>query len=319
METGKKLAKSRSISYSKLALSFLLTVLKLLAGFLGNSTLLFADAVRSLSDFLNEAVKLLYIPFADKPEDNSHNYGHGKIATLCIGAGTCLLLFAGLYAFSLGLKQLLMFIHGKELEAPEAITLFAAFSAFILRDIVLMFVEDKELKIKGIPREDYINIKDLFISGFVIFGIVYTFFPGKGPDLADSLAAALLSLYLLGTSGMVLYGAVNELVEASLDEETNIKIRDILNNTEGVSDSRELKTRRIGKEIAINACIRVQDSLSIQEAAEITNLVEEKLKAAFGDNVYTLITVEPDSLNNQNFQDWRISSEEKGKKASNQK
>ncbi len=315
MEAGKKLAKSRSISYSKLVLSFLLTVLKLLAGFFGNSTLLFADAVRSLSDFLNEAVKLLYIPLADKPEDNSHNYGHGKIATLCTGAGTCLLLFAGLYAFSLGLKQLLMFMHGTELETPEVIALFAALLAFVLRDIVLMFVRNKELQIKDISQEGYIHIKDSLISGFVIFGIVYTFLPGRGPDIADSLAAVLVSLYLLGTSGRVFYGTVNELIEASLDEETNFKIREIINNTEGVTDSRELKTRRIGKEIAINACIRVHNTFSIQEAVEITNLVEEKLKAAFGDDVYTLITVEPDSLMNLTFQDWSGSSEDKGKKA----
>jgi cation diffusion facilitator family transporter len=292
----------------------LLTVLKLLAGFLGNSTLLFADAVRSLSDFLNEAVKLLYIPLEDKPEDNSHNYGHGKIATLCTGAGACLLLLAGVYTFSLGLKQLLMFMHGKELEAPEAIALFAAVSAFVLRDIVLMFVEKKELQIKGISPEGYIHIKDLFISGFVIFGIIYTFLPGRGPDMADSLAAVLVSLYLLGTSGRVLYGTVNELIEASLDEETNLKIREIINNTEGVTDSRELKTRRIGKEIAINACIRVHNTLNIQEAVEITNQVEERLKITFGDDAYTLITVEPDSLKNLTFQDWSRSSKDKGKK-----
>ena len=96
MKADKKLDKTRNISYKKLALSFLLTVFKLLAGLLGNSTLLLADAVRSFSEFINESIKLLDLSIANKPEDKSHNYGHGKIATLCTGAGACMLLFAGL-------------------------------------------------------------------------------------------------------------------------------------------------------------------------------------------------------------------------------
>lgn len=69
MKADNKLDKARSVSYTKLALSFLLTVFKLLAGFFGNSTLLLADAVRSFSEFVNESVKLLDLSIANKPED----------------------------------------------------------------------------------------------------------------------------------------------------------------------------------------------------------------------------------------------------------
>ena len=146
------------------------------------------------------------------------------------------------------------------------------------------------------------HIKGLFASGFIILGIGVTFLPGRSLVIADSLAAVLLSIYLLWTSGRLLYKAADELIEASLDEETNRKIREIINETEGVTGSRELKTRRIGKGIAINACIIVHSSLSIRETSEITNLVEESLKAAFGESAYTLIKVEPSPLKNLSFQ-----------------
>ena len=55
----------------------------------------------------------------------------------------------------------------------------------------------------------------------------------------------VITLYLLGSSGRLLYGTANELIEASLDEENNQKIREIINRTEGVLGSGELKTRRI--------------------------------------------------------------------------
>lgn len=310
MKADEKLDKSQSISYSKIGLSFLLTIFKLLAGLLGHSTLLLVDSVRSFSEFVNESGKLLDFSIANKPEDRSHNYGHGKIATLCTGAEACVLLVAGLYAFYIGSEHVFMFIKGKELEAPETITLLTAILAFVSRDIIFMFAERGELQAKGIPSEERIYIKEVFVSIFVILGIGFTFLPGKGSHIADSFVAVFVSIYLLGSSGRLLYSTVNELIEASLDEGTNHKIREIITKTEGVTESGEIKTRRIGKGIAINACISVNNSLSVREAAKITNLVEERLKAAFGEDSYTLIKVEPCPLKNFKFQNLSRSSEE---------
>ena len=145
-----------------------------------------------------------------------------------------------------------MFIQGKESEGPETIALFAAISAFVSRYII--FAESYELQTSKTSSKGRIHIKGLFASGFIILGIGITFLPGRSLGIADSLAAVLLSIYLLWTSGRLLYKAADELIEASLDEETNRKIREIINETEGVTGSRELKTRRIGKGIAINAC-----------------------------------------------------------------
>ena len=68
--------KTRNKSYTGLALSLILTLFKLLAGILGNSTLLLADAVRSFSEFINDCIKLLDFSIGSKPGDESHNYGH---------------------------------------------------------------------------------------------------------------------------------------------------------------------------------------------------------------------------------------------------
>jgi cation diffusion facilitator family transporter len=262
MKTDNKLHKVQGTSYTKVILSFLLIIFKLLAGFFGNSTLLLADAVRSLSEFVNESVKFLGISIANKPEDRSHNYGHGKIVTLCMGAGACLLLFAGLSAFSLGSEQLLMSIHGKESETPKTIAFFAAILTFVSRDII--FEGSYESQTGAAFPKNNIPIIDLLVSGFIIFCIGLTSLPGKDPDIADSLVTVVVSLYILWTSGRHLYKAANELIEASLDEDTNRKIRGIINKTQGVMGSGELKTRKIVNGIAINSCIIVYSFLSIK-------------------------------------------------------
>jgi len=313
MKADKKPNKSRNISYTKVVLSFSLTLFKLLAGFLGNSTLLLADAVRSFSEFINECIKILNIYIENRPEDKSHNYGHGKIETLFTGAGASIVLFVCLYVFYMGSEQLLMYIQGKELKTPELIALFAAVLTFVLKYIIFTVIEKKkssELKNMDISSEGYSYLKELFISGFVILGIGCTFLPGRYTYIVDSLSSVILSLYLLLVSGNLFYCIVNELIEASLDEETNCKIREIINGIEGVTESKELKTRKIGKGIAINACISVDNSLSIQDVAKITDIVEQKLKAAFGKDAYTLIKVEPDTLKSLAFHNRNTLSEE---------
>ena len=82
--------------------NFLLLVFKFVAGVLGHSSAMIADAVHSLSDFVTDVIVLLFINISSKPKDEGHDYGHGKYETLattiigivlmCVGAGP----FAGM-------------------------------------------------------------------------------------------------------------------------------------------------------------------------------------------------------------------------------
>lgn len=318
MKADKDLNKTLSVSYTALFFSFALTLFKLIAGFLGNSTALIADSVRSFSELINELKKLLEVFIASKPEDWSHNYGHGKVATLFTGAGACILLFAGIESISLASQELLTFIQGRETEAPEILALSAAALTLVSREIIPFFSRKLGKQIEGTlletdPYTRNTQIKSLLLSCFVTLGIGCTFLPGKNWVITDSFIAALMSLYLLGTSGRLLYGTANELIEASLGEENNKKIREIINRTEGVTGSGELKTRKIGNGMAINACITVSESLNIQEVAEIADRVENRLKIAYGQDIYTLIKAEPDHERNCSFQK-KIGISEEGRK-----
>jgi len=319
MKTEKNLNEPRNVSYAGLFFSLTLTLFKLFAGLLGHSTALLADAVRSFSELINELVKLLDLSIARKPEDWSHNYGHGKVATLFMGAGACVLLFAGIQSASLASGELLTFIQGRETETPELFALSAAAFALVSKEIAPLFGRRIEKQTEEISSgigfyAGNSQIRSLVLSCFVTLGIGCTFLPGKNWVVTDSLIAVLLSLYLLGSSGRLLYSTANELIEASLDEENNRKIKEIINRTEGVLGSGELKTRRIGNGVAINACITVNSSLNIQEVAEIADLVEERLKAAYGEGIYTLIKAEPAFERDCSFQKKPRISEEGGNK-----
>jgi len=265
--------------YTDIFSSLLLTIIILGSGLLWNSTALLADALYSFFKILTGSEQVFNQYIARKPEDWNHNFGHGKVTTFCMGAGAFIVLLAGILVCFLGLRDIFLFIQGKVLDVPEEFSLIVASCAFIYNVFSSKFS---------------IREKSTSVSGIVLLGITCTFLPGTLWDLAASFTAVLVCLYLLWISGKLLYENINELIEASLDENSNKQIWKIIRETRGVITCCELKTRKIGKDIAINACISVHESLNVQEAAEISERVETRLKDAFGACTYVLIRAEPE-------------------------
>lgn len=74
--------------------NFVLLLFKFFAGIVGHSAAMLADAVHSLSDFVTDIIVLVFVRLSSKPEDASHDYGHGKYETLATAIiGVCLFLW----------------------------------------------------------------------------------------------------------------------------------------------------------------------------------------------------------------------------------
>ena len=109
----------------------------------------------------------------------------------------------------------------------------------------------------------------------------------------DPIMAIFLSFIIFKVAFKIFHSSINELIEASLDEETEGKIRQIIQRTEGVKSLSNLKTRRIGNTIAVDICIKVDNALDVGEANRISIHVEHNLKKAFGPYTYVLVKAEP--------------------------
>ena len=91
----------RKVTLAGSAVNVLLTVFKFVAGILGRSAAMTADAVHSLSDLLTDAVVLVFIHISSKPADRKHEYGHGKFETLATSfIGLALMVVAGGIAYN---------------------------------------------------------------------------------------------------------------------------------------------------------------------------------------------------------------------------
>ena len=111
-----------------------LLVFKFMAGFLGGSAAMIADAVHSLSDFLTDIVVLVFVKISAKPKDESHDYGHGKYETLATSLIGLALLVVGAYILYGGTHRTWDAFHGVQLERPGVAALVAAVVSILMKE-----------------------------------------------------------------------------------------------------------------------------------------------------------------------------------------
>ncbi|AKB28979.1 Cobalt-zinc-cadmium resistance protein [Methanosarcina siciliae C2J] len=295
MEQEERFEKAVQVTGVGLLVNLGLTLFKLFAGILGNSAAMVADAVHSLSDFLTDIVVIFGFKVAKKPVDKSHNYGHGKIETLSASlVGLMLFVVAGeilLY----GLRRTLLFAQGGALEQPALIALYAALLSVLSKEFMYHYtiLQARKINSMALTANAWHHRSDALSSLCTLAGIGAAIFLGGKWVVLDPLMAVFLSFIILNVALKIFRSSINELIEASLDEETEGQIREIIRNTEGVKALSNLKTRRIGNNIAVDIRIKVDNALDIGEANRISIHVEHNLKKTFGPYTYVLVKAEP--------------------------
>ena len=272
-----------------------LLIFKLIAGVLGHSSAMIADAIHSLSDFVTDIVVLIFVRISVKPQDASHDYGHGKyetVATFLVGLA---LMMAAIGIIEPGVRKLILWWNGAELEAPGWIALWAALLSIVVKELLYQFTvrKGKTLNSQVMVANAWRHRSDALSSVGAAIGIGGAIWLGQRWTMLDPLASVVVGLMLVKVAWELLKTSMAELTEGSLSEETEQEIIKLICSVPNVQEPHNLRTRRIGNHIAIEAHIRMDGSLSLNEAHEQATAVERKLKARFGDKTYVSIHMEP--------------------------
>lgn len=277
------------------AANVLLTVFKFMAGIVGHSAAMTADAVHSLSDLLTDAIVLVFVRISGKPEDCGHDYGHGKFETL---ATTIIGLSLAAVAVGIGWKaieSMLFWYHGGTLPAPGMLALWAALVSVILKELVYQYTvrRSKVLNSPAVEANAWHHRSDALSSLGTMLGIGGAILLGERWTVLDPLAGLVVSFFILRVAWKLLKGGFDELMEASLPDEIEREILAIVTSFPDVRDPHHLRTRRIGSRYAIELHIRMDGSLPLAAAHARTCEIEQALKARFGDRTHITLHVEP--------------------------
>lgn len=275
--------------------NILLVIFKFIAGIVGRSSAMVADAVHSLSDLVTDLIIFVFVRTASKPVDRTHEYGHGKfetLATLIIG---CILFLVGIGIMISGVKDCIDFFHGKEGEPPRMIALIVAALSIVMKEGVYRYTLHRGRKINSpiLIANAWHHRSDAFSSIATLVGIAGAMFLGKKGLIFDPLAAILVSFYICKSGYDVVKPSTDELLERSLPVETEKEIRKILKSVPGIYGVHKLQTRKIGSRIAIEAHTEMDGKITLEEAHQISTVAEKKLKKHFGSKTHVGIHMEP--------------------------
>lgn len=283
----------------------LLTVFKFVAGVLGASAAMIADAVHSLSDLLTDFVVLLFVKLSSRPADSDHPYGHGKYETLATAMVAIALLAAGGVLLSEGVQKIVAAIHGEQLVMPGKIALWAALVSIAAKEGVywITIAVAKRVDSSALRANAWHHRTDALSSVATALGIGCALLFGGKWAILDPIAAVLVSVFILVAAAKLLYEAVQDLLEKSLPKEVEQEIREIVEADHDMSELHNLRTRRVGANYAIEMHLRMRGSTSLYEAHRHSMLLEQRLRKRFGQDTLISVHLEPYKVNGVYQQD----------------
>lgn len=276
--------------------NLLLLVLKFMAGVVGHSAAMIADAVHSMSDFVTDVIVIVFVRISNKPQDKGHDYGHGKYETmatviiglllLAVGFGLLWNAASSIYAF---------FVKGESPGEPGMVALIAALVSILFKEGLYRYTVRVGRKVdsQAVVANAWHHRSDALSSVGAAIGIGGAILLGDGWQVLDPVAALVVSFFIMKVSVELLVPSVEELLEKSLPDEVEQQIEETLLSFPGVSEPHHLRTRRIGSYYAIEVHVRMDGRMSLEEAHAKTTAIECRLKEMFGRSTLINIHVEP--------------------------
>ena len=258
METKDREKKIFKVTLAGSAGNAILVVLKFVAGVISHSSAMIADAIHSLSDFITDIIVLIFVGISVRPQDRSHDYGHGKFETLASMFISLALLAAAIGIIVSGALKFTSWLNGEDLSAPGSLALWVAIMSIIIKELMFQYTarKGKELSSPALTANAWHHRSDALSSIAAAIGIGGAVIIGGRWTVLDPLASIVVGAMLVKVAFKIMKPSLGELTDESLSEETEEEIMETISSFKDVSEPHNLRTRRIGNRIAIEAHIR---------------------------------------------------------------
>lgn len=272
------------------AVNVMLTVAKFLAGVLGHSQALIADAVESLADIFSSIIVWRGLVVAEAPADEDHPYGHGKAEPLAAAiVSAMLLLAAGMIAY-----HSLQGIAAPR-SAPSPWTLIILVVVIVVKETLFRFVlhEAAHVESSAVKTDAWHHRSDAITSAAAFIGISIALLGGKGYETADNWAALAAACVIAFNGFRLLRPAFNDLMDRSPDREVRDQIRELAETIPGVGRVEKCFVRKMGYHLYVDMHVEVDPQMTVLRSHEIAHDVKDKVRAAVPAVADVLVHIEP--------------------------
>jgi cation diffusion facilitator family transporter len=285
----------RSITLWGAAVNIVLTVCKVAAGIIGRSSAMIADGIHSLSDLLSDFVVIAFTHISSKGKDRDHSFGHGKFETMATLIVSIILIIVGAELMHDGAKKIIGVFNGTAIPKPGYIALLAAAISIASKEILYhaTIKVGKKARSSAVMANAWHHRSDALSSIGSLIGIGGAIVLGDKWTILDPLTSCIISIAIIVVAIKMATPCLAELLDAALPEDIEKEIITTASSVSGVIDVHDLKTRRNGMSIIIDAHILVDPTISIVQAHDIATEVEEALYSKYGKDTQISIHMEP--------------------------
>lgn len=277
----------RKVLIFTLILNLLVSLAKVIYGYMSNSIAMTSDGFHSFFDGVSNIVGLIGIWIAYHPPDENHPYGHKKYETLFT-------IIIGVMIF-VTCFQILKQVYQSIGEYHETEVTGVSFAVMFVTMAVNIFVTIYERK-KGIELKsefliaDAMHTKsDILASIGVIVSLIIT---KSGYRIADTIAGLVIAFLIARIGFEIIKRASDVLVDTICIDTTALE--GVIKSVEGVKGCHDIRTRGTEHSINLDVHILVDPKMSIEKAHEVADALEEKIKSSFPSVIDIVVHIEPE-------------------------
>lgn len=288
MDQEERFQKGEKTCWVSIWVNLALTIFKALAGILGRSQAMTADAAHSFSDICSDVVALVSLKIAKKPVDERHPYGHGKIEAIAAAAVGGMVALVGVTILWMAVQT----IPGRVIRIPGAIALVAAFISILVKEALFQYTVrvGKRLGSPVVVANAWHHRSDAFSSVVALVGITGA---RMGYPILDPLTGVAVSLFVVKVAYNIVLGAFHQLMDTSPGVEVLARITQIAEEVPGVEHVHEIKARRTGQYLLVDLKLEVDPGTSVAMGHTIAGEVKHKIAKNMGDVADVMVHINP--------------------------
>jgi cation diffusion facilitator family transporter len=273
-----------------LLVNFLLTLVKLVAGIVGHSYALVADAIESSTDIFSSLVVWGGLQVAARPADESHPYGHGKAESLAAAFVALMLLGAAIGIAFAAVHEIITPHH-----MPRPFTLVVLAGVIVVKELLFrtVFRVGDSLGSTAVKADAWHHRSDAITSGAAFVGISLALWGGPGWESADDWAALVASLVIAANGVRFLAAAVNDLMDRLPDGHVVETVDQAAKSVAGVLATEKIRVRKFGVDYLVDLHVQADADLSLHDAHVISGKVKAAVKSLLPTAKEVLVHMEP--------------------------
>ncbi len=271
----------------------LLAGTKAIAGILGNSYALIADAIESSTDIVSSLIVWSGLKISSLPPDEEHPYGHGKAEPLAAVVVSLTLVVAAIAIVIQSIREIVTPHH-----APAPFTLVVLILVVITKETLFRFVFDvgKSVNSTAVKTDAWHHRSDALTSAAAFVGISIALIGGAGYESADDWAALLAALVIAINAYKMLRPAMNEIMDAAPPEDIELNFRSVARKVEGVIDLEKCFIRKTGFSYYVDLHVTVDGNIPVRDGHTIARNVRNAIRKSNASVAEVLIHIEPHDL-----------------------